>query len=74
MLHNPQAIGERDRAIYANAYNSPDAIRAANGWYQTFGQDIIDLKSYPRLTLPVLGLAVGFAVPAAHRPPADVGA
>jgi pimeloyl-ACP methyl ester carboxylesterase len=57
MLQNPKAISERDRTIYANAYSSPDAIRAANGWYQTFGQDIIDLKTYPRLTLPVLGLA-----------------
>jgi pimeloyl-ACP methyl ester carboxylesterase len=57
MLVDPRAISERDRAIYANAYSSPDAIRASNGWYQTFGQDIIDLKTYPRLTLPVLGLA-----------------
>jgi pimeloyl-ACP methyl ester carboxylesterase len=57
MLLNPKAIGERDRTIYANAYSSPDAIRASNGWYQTFGQDVIDLKGYSRLTLPVLGLA-----------------
>jgi pimeloyl-ACP methyl ester carboxylesterase len=57
MLQNPKAISERDRTIYANAYASPDAIRASNGWYQTFGQDIIDGKTYPRLTLPVLGLA-----------------
>lgn len=57
MLKNQGAITDRDRSIYANAYSSPDAIRAANGWYQTFGQDILDHKTYPRLTLPVLGLA-----------------
>lgn len=57
MLENPDAIGDRDRAIYAHAYSRPDAIRAGNGWYQTFGQDIADEKTYPMLTMPVLGLA-----------------
>ncbi|MBP2329849.1 pimeloyl-ACP methyl ester carboxylesterase [Kibdelosporangium banguiense] len=57
LLQNQAAITDRDRAIYARAYASPDAIRASNGWYQTFGQDIVDGKTYPRLTLPVLGLA-----------------
>jgi pimeloyl-ACP methyl ester carboxylesterase len=57
MLDNPGAIGDSDRAIYAHAYSSADAIRAGNGWYQTFGQDIIDEKTYPSLTVPVLGLA-----------------
>ncbi|MET0235115.1 MAG: alpha/beta hydrolase [Kibdelosporangium sp.] len=57
ILQNPGALTERDRAIYAKAYSSPDAIRASNGWYQTFGQDITDLRTYPRLTLPVLGIA-----------------
>jgi pimeloyl-ACP methyl ester carboxylesterase len=45
-----------DRAVYAAAYNEPDNIRAANGWYQAFGQDMEDVKSYPRLTMPVLGI------------------
>src|SRR5258705_3265434 len=45
-LRNPAAISERDRAIYAAAYSQPDAIRAGNGWDQTFGQDLIDAKQY----------------------------
>jgi pimeloyl-ACP methyl ester carboxylesterase len=56
-LRNPAAISERDRAIYAAAYSQPDAIRAGNGWYQTFGQDIIDAKHYGRIATPVLALA-----------------
>ncbi|MEU0877243.1 alpha/beta hydrolase [Lentzea sp. NPDC005914] len=54
---NPAAIDERSRAIYAQAYNTPDAIRASNGWYQAFHQDIADGKTYGMLTPPVLGLA-----------------
>ena len=56
-LRNPAVISERDRAIYAAAYSQPDAIRAGNGWYQTFGQDIIDAKHYGQIATPVLTLA-----------------
>jgi pimeloyl-ACP methyl ester carboxylesterase len=56
-LRNPAAISERDRAIYAAAYSQADAIRAGNGWYQTFGQDIIDAKHYGQIATPVLALA-----------------
>lgn len=54
---DPAAIDERSRQIYARAYNSPDAIRAGNGWYKAFHQDIADGKTYAKLTPPVLGLA-----------------
>ncbi|SDG58629.1 Pimeloyl-ACP methyl ester carboxylesterase [Lentzea fradiae] len=53
----PSAIDERSRSIYARAYDSPEAIRASNGWYQAFHQDIADGKTYAKLTPPVLGLA-----------------
>nr|CEL20529.1 putative hydrolase [Kibdelosporangium sp. MJ126-NF4]CTQ89440.1 putative hydrolase [Kibdelosporangium sp. MJ126-NF4] len=56
MLLNSSNIDEQDREIYASAYDSPDAIRASNGWYQTFGQDAVDMKSYAPLTQPVLAL------------------
>jgi pimeloyl-ACP methyl ester carboxylesterase len=45
-----------ERAVYASAYNSADAIRASNAWYQTFTQDIEDAKSYPMLEMPVLAI------------------
>ncbi|MCE7011307.1 alpha/beta hydrolase [Kibdelosporangium philippinense] len=56
-LVNKDAITETDREIYAKAYDSPDAIRASNAWYQTWLQDIEDMKTYTPVTLPVLGLA-----------------
>ncbi|MDT7729687.1 MAG: hypothetical protein QOI21_6263 [Actinomycetota bacterium] len=57
LLVNPAAIGDGDRAVYAGAYSYPDAIRAGNGWYQAFGQDIKDQKAYGKVTAPMLGLA-----------------
>ncbi|HEY4853454.1 MAG TPA: alpha/beta hydrolase [Streptosporangiaceae bacterium] len=57
LLLNKAAVSDGDRAIYAKAYSSPDAIRASNGWFQAFGQDIADLASYGKVTAPMLGLA-----------------
>lgn len=56
MLKDESAIDARDRAVYAAAYSSRAAIRASNGWYQAFGQDIADDGTYQKLTMPVLGL------------------
>ncbi|WP_045563670.1 alpha/beta fold hydrolase, partial [Streptomyces sp. FxanaA7] len=49
-LADQSLIGDRDRDIYAAAYDSPDGIRAACGWYQAYHQDIEDLKTYPKVT------------------------
>ncbi|WP_410659086.1 alpha/beta fold hydrolase [Amycolatopsis sp. lyj-112] len=57
LLADPASIGDRDRAIYAAAYDRPDAIRAGNGWYQAFGQDIEDQKAYGKIAAPMLALA-----------------
>jgi pimeloyl-ACP methyl ester carboxylesterase len=57
MLKNPDAVSDRDRAVYVRAYVDPDAIRAGNGWYQAFGQDIRDEKTYGEVTTPILVLA-----------------
>jgi pimeloyl-ACP methyl ester carboxylesterase len=56
MLKDEGAIDARDRAVYARAYSSRDAIRAGNAWYQAFSQDIVDDGTYTKLTVPVLGL------------------
>lgn len=45
-----------DRALYTHIYNNPENIRAANAWYQTFGQDIEDAKQYKPLTMSLLGI------------------
>jgi pimeloyl-ACP methyl ester carboxylesterase len=57
ILVNPDAVTGRDREIYAGAYNTRDAIRAGNGWYQAFGQDIADDRTYAPVTAPLLALA-----------------
>lgn len=60
VAENPKAIAEHDRRVYAKAYSYPAAIRAGNGWYQAFGQDIKDAKSYGKVTAPMLGLGGDF--------------
>lgn len=56
MSKNESAIDATDRAVYAAAYGSSEAIRTSNAWYQTFLQDIADDNTYGKLTMPVLGL------------------
>jgi pimeloyl-ACP methyl ester carboxylesterase len=55
-LVNQGAVGESDRAVYAHAYNNADAIRGGSSWYRTFGQDIVDLGTYGKVTAPILGM------------------
>jgi pimeloyl-ACP methyl ester carboxylesterase len=55
-LLDEHALDARDRAVYAQAYNSADAIRASNGWYQSFTQDVIDYKAYDKLEMPILAM------------------
>lgn len=50
-------IPASDRAIYAHAYDGVDAIRASTAWYKAIHTDIADMKTYPKLAMPVLGLA-----------------
>src|SRR6202049_5013326 len=57
LLVHKAAVSDGDRAIYARAYSHPDAIRASNGWFQAFGQDIDDLASYGKGAARMLGLA-----------------
>ena len=56
LMKDKKSINDFDKAVYASAYNSKDAIRASNGWYQAFPQDIEDNKTYSRLTMPVIGI------------------
>ena len=50
-------VDRHERLAYARAYDSVDAIRAGNGWFQTFDQDVADFKTYGKVTVPMLGLA-----------------
>ena len=56
MLKNDASIDMRDRAVYAAAYSSRDAIRASDAWYQAFNKDIADFAGYGELAMPVLGV------------------
>lgn len=57
LMKDESVLSPLDRAVYANAYRTADAIRAGNAWYQAFPQDIVDEKTYPKLAIPVLGIA-----------------
>jgi pimeloyl-ACP methyl ester carboxylesterase len=56
LLVDEGAIDARDRAVYERAYDSAEAIRASNAWYQTFGQDILDYRAYGKVEIPVLAM------------------
>lgn len=56
LLEDKKSVNDFDKAIYAFAYNSKDAIRTSNAWYQAFPQDIEDSKTYGKLTMPVIGI------------------
>lgn len=56
LIKDKGSVNDFDKAIYAAAYNSKDAIRASNAWYQAFPQDIEDSKTYSKLTMPVIGI------------------
>ncbi|MEW1546606.1 alpha/beta fold hydrolase [Streptomyces tsukubensis] len=57
MTVDPTSIDDFSRQVYARAYDTPDAVRAGNGWYQTFNRDIEDAASYEPVTAPILALA-----------------
>ncbi len=56
LFFNKECINDFDKAVYAHAYNSKEAIRASNAWYQAFPQDIADYNTYQKIDTPVLGI------------------
>lgn len=56
-LYDKTAISTGDRSVFGSEYDYADAIRGGNGWYQAWDQDIADLKDYPQVTAPMLGMA-----------------
>jgi pimeloyl-ACP methyl ester carboxylesterase len=56
MLINKESINDFDRNVYAKAYETKDAIRASNAWYQAFPEDIQDIKKMKMIEVPSLGL------------------
>jgi len=56
LLVEQSSISNFDKEVYEFAYNSKDAIRSSNAWYQAFPQDIEDSKAYKKLNMPVLGI------------------
>lgn len=50
------AVDDLDRSVFAHRLDSPEAIFGAKAYYATFGQDIEDLKTYGKVTAPMLGL------------------
>jgi pimeloyl-ACP methyl ester carboxylesterase len=61
-LFNQDAVDDSAKAVYANAYGYPAAIRAGNGWYQALEQDIADLKTFRVVRTPILAMYADTAV------------
>ncbi|GAB2681922.1 alpha/beta fold hydrolase [Nocardia goodfellowii] len=57
MLVDQGSVSEDARRVYAQAYDSPEAIRAGNRWYQTMRTDVADLATYAPVDVPILTLA-----------------
>lgn len=58
-LKNQNSITDFDKAVYSKSYDSEESIRSSNAWYQTFTQDIQDIKTYKNISVPVMGIASG---------------
>jgi len=56
-LYDQSVVTDLDRAVYSRAYDTRDGIRASCAWYQALNQDIADMKTYDKVTAPVLGMA-----------------
>src|SRR3546814_19349039 len=56
LLIDSNSLSDFDKAVYISAYNSKDAMRSSNAWYQAVPQDIEDNKAYDKLTMPVIGI------------------
>lgn len=57
LLTNGNTITDFDKRVYSQWYDTPEGIRSSNSWYQAFTQDIQDIKTYPRIDLPAMGIA-----------------
>ena len=56
LLINKKGISDFDRSVYLQHYNHNENIRAANAWYQTFGQDIAEQKTSPKIKNSTMGI------------------
>jgi pimeloyl-ACP methyl ester carboxylesterase len=57
LLRNANNITDFDKSAYSQSYDTPGGIRSSNSWYQAFTQDIQDIKTYPKINLPTIGIA-----------------
>jgi len=67
MLVNKDSISEFDRRVYAKAYETKEAIRASNAWYQTFPEDIQDIKHMKVNEAQTLALGSADTIPMLER-------
>jgi pimeloyl-ACP methyl ester carboxylesterase len=57
LTKDSSSIDEFDRKVYISEYS----VRANDAWFQAIPQDALDVKQFPKLEMPVLGLgSVGY--------------
>ena len=57
LLVDNTKLDARDRAVYLAAYDSEAGIRGGCGWYRAFPADIAAAATYPKVSIPTLGIA-----------------
>ncbi len=57
LTKDSSSIDEFDRRVYVSEYS----VRANDAWFQAIPQDALDVKQFPKIEMPVLGLgSVGY--------------
>ncbi len=57
LTKDSSSIDELDRRVYVSEYS----VRASDAWFQAVPQDALDVKQFPKLEMPVLGLgSIGY--------------
>ncbi|ASK29364.1 alpha/beta hydrolase [Chryseobacterium sp. T16E-39] len=57
LLKDRSSISDFDRKVYADAYHDRASVRASNAWYQSFAEDIQDIRTMDIIEAPTLGIA-----------------
>ena len=60
LLNDNSKIEPLDLAVFGDRYSSQERIRAGHAWYRAWPQDIRERRSYPKVTMPVLGLGATY--------------
>lgn len=62
-LKDQSTVTDFDRTVIADRYEMPDAVRCGTAWFQAFHQDVVDMRTYPPVSAPLLALGGAYTYP-----------